>query len=180
MKKRYRRVVFPGRFQPVHNGHVSSMKWVLEHSDELVVVIGSAQKSHTLENPFTAGERVVMVKEALKEAGADLSRVYIIPVPDLEYNSVWVHYLHSLVPPFEAAASRNPLVIRLFREAGYDVIVPPPFMRRRYSGKYVRKLMYEGRGWEELVPPVVSKLVREYGGIDRMIESSLTDEADGE
>ena len=180
LKKHYIRVVFPGRFQPVHMGHISAVKWVLSHSDEIVMVIGSAQRSHTFENPFTAGERVLMIKNALIEAAVDLSRVYIIPVPDIEYNSLWVSYLKSLLPPFDAAASRNPLVTRLFREAGYDVIVPPPYTREKYSGKHIRKLMYEGKNWRKLVPKTVINLIERFGGINRMVESTLTDEADGE
>jgi nicotinamide-nucleotide adenylyltransferase len=180
VKKRYERIVFPGRFQPVHTGHVNAIKWVLSHSSEIIIVVGSAQKSHTYENPFTAGERILMLKKALEEEGVNLGRVYILPVPDIEYNSLWVYYLKSILPPFDGAASRNPLVIRLFKDAGFDVIIPPPFTREKYSGKHIRKLMYEGKNWERLVPPSVVKLVREFHGIQRMVEATLTDEVDGE
>ncbi len=180
MKKRYNRIVFPGRFQPVHNGHISVIKWILEHTDEMIIVVGSAQKSHTMDNPFTAGERILMLKHAMRDAGIDLSRIYIVPVPDIEYNSLWVSYLKTLVPPFEAGASRNPLVIRLFKEVGLEVVVPPPYMRERYSGRHIRKLMYEGGDWRKLVPPVVAELITRFKGIDRMIEASLSDEIDAE
>jgi len=85
------RGVYPGRFQPFHWGHVGVVRWALEKVDELVIVIGTAQESHTVANPFTAGERVVMVKEALKDAEIDLSKIYIIPIPDILMNVVWVN-----------------------------------------------------------------------------------------
>jgi nicotinamide-nucleotide adenylyltransferase len=55
------RGVFPGRFQPFHLGHLEIVKWALEKVDELIIVIGTAQESHTIVNPFTAGERMIMI-----------------------------------------------------------------------------------------------------------------------
>jgi nicotinamide-nucleotide adenylyltransferase len=46
-----------GRFQPYHNGHQHMVEEIIEEVDELVLGIGSADASHTVRNPFTAGER---------------------------------------------------------------------------------------------------------------------------
>ncbi len=62
------RGLYVGRFQPFHLGHLGAVKAVLKEVDELVIVIGSAQYSHNLNNPFTAGERLVMIRRALQEA----------------------------------------------------------------------------------------------------------------
>ena len=77
------RGIYIGRFQPFHKGHLYAVKEVLNEVDELIIGIGSAQESHTLENPFTAGERMLMIKSALAEAGVDSYKVYIVPIPDL-------------------------------------------------------------------------------------------------
>ncbi|MFL6479721.1 MAG: adenylyltransferase/cytidyltransferase family protein, partial [Nitrososphaera sp.] len=80
--------LFIGRFQPFHKGHLATVKFALERVDQLVIVIGSAQKSHELRNPFTAGERIRMIKESLDEDGeADTRRILIIPVPDIDVHS---------------------------------------------------------------------------------------------
>lgn len=50
------RGILIGRMQPVHNGHIEVIKKTLEEVDEIVIGIGSAQKSHELKDPFTAGE----------------------------------------------------------------------------------------------------------------------------
>ncbi|MDP6459455.1 MAG: adenylyltransferase/cytidyltransferase family protein, partial [Candidatus Hydrothermarchaeota archaeon] len=39
-----------GRFQPFHKGHVYVVKKVLKGVDELIICIGSAQLSHTLDD----------------------------------------------------------------------------------------------------------------------------------
>lgn len=165
------RAVYPGRFQPVHLGHVEVVKWALNYVDELVVVIGTAQESHTIVNPFTAGERVVMLKMAMAEFGIDLGRVYIIPVPDILMNSVWPSYVQLYVPKFKYAVARNPLVVRLFKEAGYDVLVPPPYERGKYSSTKIRKLMVSGdESWRSYVPTSVAEFIDEIGGVQRMRE----------
>lgn len=168
-KHRYSRAVFPGRFQPFHKGHLEVVKWSLENVEELVIVIGTAQESHTIVNPFTAGERILMIRGALVEEKIDMSRVCVIPVPDILMNSVWPHYLKIFVPPFEAGISRNPLVVRLFREAGYDVLVPPAFERGTYNSTRIRRLMAKGDdGWRSLVPPAVARIIDSLEGVSRI------------
>ncbi|RJS79268.1 nicotinamide-nucleotide adenylyltransferase, partial [Candidatus Bathyarchaeota archaeon] len=85
-----KRGLFVGRFQPFHLGHSAAIKYALKNVDELVIVIGSAQYSHRKENPFTAGERLVMVRKALEEMKVDCSKVWIVPVPDVHLHMMWV------------------------------------------------------------------------------------------
>lgn len=165
------RAVYPGRFQPVHLGHVEVIKWTLERVDELIVAVGTAQESHTIVNPFTAGERVLMLKLAMTEFGIDSNRVYIIPVPDILMNFVWPSYVQLYVPKFRYGVARNPLVVRLFREAGYDVLVPPPYERGKYSSTKIRRLMVVGdESWRAYVPSSVAKFIDEINGVQRMRE----------
>jgi len=165
------RGVFPGRFQPIHWGHLKVIEWALQRLDELIIVVGSAQESHTLTNPFTAGERIEMIRAALNDAGIDRSRVLIIPLSDIYMNAVWVRYLAMNVPRFRYAIARNPLVVRLFKESGYEVLIPPPFERGKLSSTNIRKLMIMGSDeWRELVPPSVAKIIDEIRGVERLRE----------
>ena len=165
------RGVYPGRFQPIHWGHIEVIKWALTKVDELIIVVGSAQESHTLSNPFTAGERIVMIRAGLKDAGIDLSRVMVIPVPDILLNAVWAKYVAMYVPPFKYAIARNPLVVRLFKEAGYEVLIPPPYNRELYSSTKIRKMILLGDdSWKSLVPSSVVKIIEEIKGIERIRE----------
>ncbi len=165
------RGVFPGRFQPIHWGHVKVIEWALQRLDELVIVVGSAQESHTLSNPFTAGERIEMIRAALEDAGIDRSRVLIVPLADIYMNAVWVRYLAMNVPRFRYAIARNPLVVRLFKECGYEVLIPPPFERGKLSSTNIRKMMLMGSDeWRSLVPPSVAKIIDEIRGVERLRE----------
>ena len=166
-----RRALYPGRFQPIHWGHVSVIKWALQQIDELIIAVGTAQESHTVVNPFTSGERVVMIKEALKEVGIDLGRTYIIPVPDILMNSVWPYYVQMYVPKFQYGVARNPLVLRLFKDAGIKTLVPPPYDRVKYSSTRIRKLILSGSNeWRELLPKSVASFIDEIEGVERLRE----------
>ena len=50
---------------------------ILKDVDEIILGIGSAGDSHTKENPFTAGERTLMVTKAIEECGA---RAYVVQI----------------------------------------------------------------------------------------------------
>ncbi|MGC8974155.1 MAG: nicotinamide-nucleotide adenylyltransferase [Thermoproteus sp.] len=163
------RALFPGRFQPPHWGHVKAVKAILEEVDEVVVSVGSAQFNYILKDPFTAGERIWMLREGLREGGVDLSRVIIIPIPNVENNLEWLGRVRSYAPPFEVVYTGNPFVARLFRDAGYEVRQQPMFERDRYVSTRVRELMLAGDPrWEELVPRSVAEIVKRIGGVERL------------
>jgi nicotinamide-nucleotide adenylyltransferase len=170
-----RRGIIVGRFQPPHKGHVEVFRQILREVDELIIVVGSAQESHTLENPFTAGERVLMISKALAEAGVDLSRVHIIPIPDVNNNAIWVSHVVSLSPPFEVVYSGNPLVKRLFKEAGFETKTQPMFKRKEYWGTEIRDRMIKGKNWEELVPKSVLEVMKEIKAVERLKDLSKSD-----
>lgn len=166
------RGIYIGRFQPYHNGHHRVVERIASELDELVVGIGSAGDSHTARNPFTAGERIMMITKSL----ADLDLItYAVPIEDLERNSVWVSHVRSMSPDFDVAYSNNPLVIQLFEEAGVEVRQSPMFNRKEFEGAEVRERMITDDGWETLVPAPVTEVVNEIGGIKRIRRVSQSD-----
>lgn len=167
-----KRAFYIGRFQPFHLGHYSTICTIAEEVDELVIGIGSAQKSHDSENPFTAGERVMMIRHVLEDANV---KHYAIPIEDLQRNAVWVSHIISMTPPFDVVYSNNPLVIQLFREANMNVRQPPMFNRKGYSGTEIRKKMLEGDEWRQLVPTAVAEVIDEIGGVTRLRNVSMKD-----
>lgn len=169
------RALYVGRFQPLHKGHVEAIKYIVGRVDELVIIIGSAQHSHSLDNPFTAGERFMMVRAALDEAGMDPSKYYLIPVPDAEMHSAWVSEVISYSPPFHVVYSNEPLTSRLFKEFGIKVEKIPLFQREVYSATEVRRRMLAGEDWKEPLPQSVVEIVEEIGGIERLRELATTD-----
>jgi nicotinamide-nucleotide adenylyltransferase len=165
-----------GRFQPYHNGHHRMIEEIVTEVDELVLGIGSAGDSHSPRNPFTAGERIMMVTKSV----ADFDVVtYAVPIEDLDRNSVWVSHVQSMSPTFDIAYSNNPLVIQLFHEAGVEVRQSPMFNRDVLEGTELRDRMVSGDDWQSLVPDPVVDIVDEIGGIERIQRVSETDSNGG-
>jgi nicotinamide-nucleotide adenylyltransferase len=157
-----------GRLQPIHDGHMDVIHRILNEVDEVVIGIGSAQISHTLTDPFTAGERIMMITKALSDGGIPANKYYVIPIQDIERNSLWVAQVMMLTPPFEVIYSGNPLVQRLFLEAGFKVTTPPLFNREIYSGTEVRRRMLDEEDWKSLLPSPVVNVIEEIDGINRI------------
>ncbi len=157
------RSVFIGRFQPIHLGHLHTVKQILDKNEELIIVVGSAQYSHTPNNPFTGGERVMLIKRALLDEGISMDKVDIIPVADININPLWVAHLKSFVPPFAKAYSHNALVQRLFKDAGIELDETALLERSSYSANHIRDLIrWNNPDWETLVPSGVVELMKKY------------------
>jgi len=154
-----------GRFQPFHEGHREMTRRIADEVDEVVVGIGSADRSHTVRNPFTAGERNMMISRVLETID---TRTYVVPIEDIDRNSVWVSHVQSMSPDFDVAYSNNPLVIQLFREAGIEVRQSDMVNREDLKGSKIRQRMIHGDPWEDRVPRDVVDVVEEIDGLDRL------------
>ena len=160
--------LFVGRFQPFHKGHLATVKFALSKVDQLVIVVGSAQKSHEPKNPFTAGERIMMIKESLDSEKVDTGKILIIPVPDVDVHSLWTRQVDMLVPKYEVVFANDPFTLMLFRERGVRTLEAPLVDRSEMQATEVRGRMASGGKWESLVPAAVVRIVKEINGIERV------------
>ena len=162
--------LFIGRFQPFHTGHLKAVEWILgkEKCERLIIVVGSSQKCYDPENPFTVGERVDMVSRTLSAKGY-AGKCVVLSVPDIMNNALWVAHVNSLVPAYEVIYSSNPLVKRLFEDAGKKVRAIPLFERKKYDATKIRKSMLRGNSeWRKLVPKEVEKFIDRINGVERV------------
>jgi nicotinamide-nucleotide adenylyltransferase len=164
-----RTALFIGRFQPFHLGHLATVRFALGKAQIVVIVVGSAQKSHEPRNPFTSGERIKMINETLNAEKIDAKRIMIVPVPDVGDHSMWTHKLDTLVPEYDLVIANDPFTLMLFRERGIKVLQAPLYRRSEMAATEIRKMMREGkRGWEKLVSKPVQKIIKEIDGVNRV------------
>ncbi len=135
-----------------------------------MIVVGSAQKSYEPRNPFTAGERIWMIKESLSsEAEFDARRVLIVPVPDVDVHSSWAGQIDMLVPSYDLVFSNDSFTLMLFRERAVKVVEAPLYKRGQLSGTLIRDRMARGDvRWKDFVPAAVARILREIGGAERL------------
>lgn len=161
--------LFVGRFQPFHKGHLATVKFALAKVDQLVIVVGSAQKSHEPRNPFTAGERIRMIKETLDaDKEIEITKIMIIPVPDVDVHSLWTRQVDMLVPTYDVVFANDPFTLMLFRERGVKTVEAPLVDRNDMQATEIRKKMAAGEKWESLVSAPVAKIIKEIDGIERV------------
>ncbi len=170
-----RRGLFVGRFQPFHKGHLEAIKAILKDVDELIIVVGSAQYSHMKDNPFTAGERITMIRRALEEADVPATRWWIVAVPDMHVHMAWASVVMGYVPKFDVVYSNEPLTKRLFAEAGVKVKPFPLHHREEYSATNIRERILNGEEWKTLVPESVAEVITEVDGVQRIKDLAKTD-----
>jgi len=168
--ERYKTALFIGRFQPFHYGHLFAIKYALERTDFLYIGLGSSNKSHERRNPFTAAERILMIRAALEKENIDPWRWMIIPIPDVRAHYLWTKMVRMLVPKFDAVFSNDPLTLRLFSEENFKVIEVPLAEREKFVATEIRNRILEGLPWEDLVPEPVFKIIKEINGEERIRE----------
>lgn len=159
--------LFVGRFQPLHLGHVKAIDYALGKSERLIIVVGSAEKSFEVRNPFSAGERIEMLYRVLRSKKF-WDRVVTVTVPDVENHLLWVPLVRSMAPHFDLVFSNDPLTIMLFREAGYRVEEVPLYRREELMATEVRRRMASGEDWSKLVPKEVFEFIISIKGDERV------------
>lgn len=101
MSRQYDLVVFIGRFQPVHNGHVEVMKKASLISKEVLVIIGSAYRPITYKNPFSGEARKSMVKNAFNKHASNLTTLHIeLNIDTIYDDSAWISRVQSFVSKY--------------------------------------------------------------------------------
>lgn len=102
MAKPFRTLVFIGRFQPVHNGHLHVINEALKEADRVLVLIGSANVARSPRDPFTAMERRMMLLRSVAEP----HRVLVDFIEDHPYNDdAWIAEVQSIIADYGRAGS---------------------------------------------------------------------------
>ena len=154
-----------GRFQPFHLGHLNLIQTVLNDKKEPLICIGSAQYAHTKDNPFTVKERKDMIQLIMGELNCNYT---IYEIPDINNYDKYVSHLEEFVPKFDTVYSGNKLVQRLFKNAGYKIVIPEMIKREVWEGAAIRQAMTEGDEWEVAIPPQIVGMIRDLNIIERL------------
>lgn len=157
-----------GRFQPFHLGHLDLARRALDGHGGLVVAVTGAQFNYAEKHPFTAGERLDMIRGSLAEDGADMARCAAVPVENTPNSAAWPAHLRAALPEFGPAYSGNAYVRALLNDAGVEATEPPMLDRQNLSGTRVRDLLASGGDWRALVPPAAARVIERAGGEARM------------
>ncbi len=89
-------LVFIGRFQPFHLGHLKVIEVALQRASKLIVICGSARQACGPRNPWTVMEREAMLRSALPAEWQD--RIFVVGCSDRMYNDQqWITEIQNQV-----------------------------------------------------------------------------------
>lgn len=151
------------RWKPVHLGHAAVLRALAGYADQLVVGIGSSNRSDS-RNPWTAEETEEMLRLVIGDGPT------VVPIPDLGDGPRWRRAVVDRLGPLDLFVTANRYVRDLLAE-DYPVVHPvhlvPPGERVAIDGTRVRRAMALGEGWRSLVPPEVADWLEGRGLVER-------------
>jgi bifunctional NMN adenylyltransferase/nudix hydrolase len=93
MSKEFDFLVYIGRFQPFHLGHLDTVQQALDQADKVIMLVGSSNRSRSIKNSFTYEERKQMIELSVNDPN-----VIIAPIPDYPYREVeWENHIKNQV-----------------------------------------------------------------------------------
>jgi pantetheine-phosphate adenylyltransferase len=150
-----KRAVYPGMFDPVHNGHVDLIERSLRIFDEVIVaVVGNPSKSQL----FTVAERMEMIDEAT----AGHQKLRIVAFDGLTIDLVARERADCIVRGIRAVSDfeyefQMALMNRKLRATVETVFLMPHERYTYISSRLIKEVVSFGSAVTGMVPPGVEK-----------------------
>jgi pantetheine-phosphate adenylyltransferase len=154
-----KRAVYPGMFDPVHNGHVDVIQRSLQIFDELIVAVVANPSKQPL---FTVKERLEMIDEAT----SDLSNFRIVAFDGLLIDLVARERADCIVRGIRAISDfeyefQMALMNRKLRSTVETVFLMPHEKYTYISSRLIKEVASFGTSVAGMVPPIVDKRLTE-------------------
>jgi len=154
-----KRAVYPGMFDPVHNGHVDVIQRSLQIFDELIVAVVANPAKQPL---FSMKERLEMIDEATSE----LSNFRIVAFDGLLIDLVARERADCIVRGIRAVSDfeyefQMALMNRKLRSTVETVFLMPHEKYTYISSRLIKEVASFGTSVVGLVPPIVEKRLAE-------------------
>ncbi len=153
-----RRALYIGRFQIFHYGHLDVLQNIAasDDVDQILIGLGSAQYDHEHKspvapwavNPFTATERIEMIKASLD--GVLHKPWEVWQVPDFHDWKKWYDYIINNLPEFFCLYSSAREEREFFALKGKEVRPVP--IRFKFNGGTIRLALVAGEDIADKVP----------------------------
>lgn len=154
MKKNLSRVIYPGTFDPITNGHLDLIVRAANMFDEVIIAVAASPSKNTL---FTLDERVAFAKQVtahLPNVSAKGFSGLMVDFAKAEKATVLVRGLRTTVD-FEYEFGLTNMYRRLMPELE-SVFLTPAEEYAFISSTIVREVAIHGGNVDEFVPEVVA------------------------
>jgi pantetheine-phosphate adenylyltransferase len=154
-----KRAVYPGMFDPIHNGHVDVIQRSLQIFDELIVAVVANPSKAPL---FTVKERLEMIDEST----SDLSNFRIVAFDGLLIDLVARERADCIVRGIRAVSDfeyefQMALMNRKLRSTVETVFLMPHEKYTYISSRLIKEVASFGASVAGMVPPIAEKRLAE-------------------
>ena len=154
-----KRAVYPGMFDPMHNGHLDLIQRSLQIFDELIVAVVANPSKQPL---FSVSERLEMIDETT----ANLSNIRIVAFDGLLIDLVTRERADCIVRGLRAISDfeyefQMALMNRKLRSTVETVFLMPHEKYTYIAARLIKEVASFGAAVTGLVPPIVEKRLAE-------------------
>jgi len=134
--------LYTGRFQPYHLGHQYVLEEASKLAENIIVVIGSANRPLTFKNPFTVDERKQMIPDKING-----SNIIKVEMKDYATDGQWVLGMQDIVD--DIAGDNDVILIGHYKDASSYYLKTLPFNLyvtnnyKQISATKIRNEMFE-------------------------------------
>lgn len=153
----YEYVVFIGRFQPFHNGHLEIIEEALKQGQKVIVALGSHRTSKNIKNPWSSDLRINMIQQSLPFEVRD--RLVFISLRDYFYNDqIWLAELHQKVSQITEGSQSVALIGQYTDKSSYYLNLFPQWdflpleTKHKTHATEIRNMYFRGEPIDRLVP----------------------------
>ncbi|HET6407508.1 MAG TPA: pantetheine-phosphate adenylyltransferase [Chthoniobacteraceae bacterium] len=153
-----RRAIYPGSFDPLHNGHLDVLRRAARLFDEVIVAIAYNEQKRSL---FSAEERHLLLCECV----GDLSNVKIAQFDGLLVQFAVNHQAAAVIRGLRAVSDfefefQMALMNRKLEPTLETVFLTPVEQFTYLSSRLVKEIAMLGGKVDEFVPPFVASALR--------------------
>jgi len=154
-----KRAVYPGMFDPLHNGHLDLIERSLRIFDELIIAVGANPSKEPL---FSVKERLELIDEATN----GLARMRITSFDGLVIDLVEREQADCIVRGIRAVSDfeyefQMALMNRKLRPTVETVFLMPHERYTYISSRLIKEVASLGAPVTGMVPPIVEQRMRE-------------------
>ena len=160
-------LVFIGRFQPFHIAHQEVINIALTLSQNVILVLGSAQNERSLKNPFSAGEREQMIRGAYPQAQQQY--LHFVSIIDFYDDVKWTKAVTDGVNALVSNDSKVGLIGHFKDESSYYLRLFPTWrlvelenLKNALSATPLREQYYQGEIDRDKFPVNVQEFLADF------------------
>jgi len=153
--KRISRVLYPGTFDPITNGHVDLVERAAGMFDEVIIAVAASPSKQTM---FTLDERVMFAREVTKHLDNVTAKGFsglLVDFAKKEGANVLIRGLRTTVD-FEYEFGLTNMYRRLMPDLE-SVFLTPAEEHAFISSTIVREVAIHGGNVDQFVPEIVAK-----------------------